>query len=126
MKLILIFLFITTIFADNYDYHDKRHINKELSHLNLSKQQNKKIKDILKEFGIELKKFRVLKNDIEKKKETLFLKETFDTIKLDELNYILDKKAHEIEKNLLKKIHSILNLKQRVKFICYFDDWEVS
>ena len=125
MKFILILLIITGIFADDYDDHDKRHINKELSHLDLSKEQNKKIKEILKDFKMQLKDFRILKYDIEKRREKLFLKESFNTKEFDNLNYALDTKANNIEKELLQKIHSILNLKQRRKFIYYFDDWEV-
>ncbi len=125
MKLILIFLFVISVFADDYDYHDKRHINKELSHLDLSKEQNKKIKKILKDFKMQLKDFRVLKDDIEKRREKLFLQESFDTEAFDNLNDTLDKKANGIEKDLLQNIHSILSFKQRKKFIYYFDDWEV-
>ncbi len=125
MKLIFIFLFVISICADDYDYHDKRHINKELSHLDLSKEQNKKIKKILKDFKMQLKDFRVLKDDIEKRREKLFLQESFDTEAFDNLNDTLDKKANGIEKDLLQNIHSILSFKQRKKFIYYFDDWEV-
>lgn len=125
MKIVIILLLFSGLFADDYKHYNERHINKELSHLNLSSQQSKKIKQILKEFRLDLKEFREYKEDIRSKREMIFIKEVFDTKELDKLNMALDSKSHEIENKLLKKLHSILNEKQRKKFLYYFDDWEV-
>jgi len=121
MKLLIIFLLFTNIYADN----DRKHINKELSHLNLTKNQLKKIKNTLKEFRNGLKQYRDLKEDIEDEREDIFSQNTLDIKKLNKLNKILDNKSNDIENKLLKKIHSILTPKQRAKFIDDFDDWEV-
>ncbi|MDA3907474.1 MAG: hypothetical protein PF437_00145 [Sulfurimonas sp.] len=118
MKYLLILLLILTTLSGDDDHHKKRHINKELSHLNLSKEQSKKIKKILKEFRHDLKEFREYKEDI-------FLKDRLDTKELDRLNRALDAKSYEIENRLLVGMHSILSKKQRREFIHYFDDWEV-
>lgn len=124
MKIIIVLLlFFGAIFAD--DDHEHRHINKELSHLNLSKEQSIEIKEILRDFRGELQEFEVFKKEIEEKRKDLFLREDFDYNELEKLNQKLDLRAREIEKNLLIKIHVILNLKQRVRFINHFDDWKV-
>jgi len=130
MKYILIVLILlhVNIFADEHEYeeyHAKRHISKELSHLQLTKEQKREIKKILKEYRYALKEYRELKEEIEEKREMLFLKERFNTKKLNRLNGILDEKAHKIENDFLSKIHSVLNREQRKRFIYYFDDWEV-
>ena len=125
MRYMIILLLMTGLFADNYEHHNERHINKELSHLELSKKQNKQIKHILKEFRKQLEEFEEFKKDIEVKRKELFLKDVFETEGLDKLDHILDEKAHEIEKNFLTKMHSVLTPSQRKKFIRYFDDWEV-
>jgi len=125
MKFLVILLLIIGLNADDYEYHNERHINKELSHLNLTKIQNKKIKKILKEFRFDLKEYRDLKDEIQKKREKLFIKDTLDIKALNKLNNTLDKKSDEIENRLLNSIHLILDKKQRRKFIYYFDDWEV-
>lgn len=125
MKFLLIILIFTGLYADDYKYDNERHLNKELSHLNLSKEQNKKVRRILKNFRFDLKEYREYKEEIEAKRESIFTKDTFDTEKLDKLNMALDIKAHEIENRLLKSFHSILSKKQRREFIYYFDDWEV-
>ena len=128
MKLLLIiFLLVITIYADNdgHEHHEYKHMSKELSHLKLSKKQNKDITKILKSFRKELREYRKLKQEIDKKRKNAFLKEHLNTQELDKLNYILDSKAHHIENGLLKSIHPILNKKQRIRFINYFDDWEV-
>lgn len=125
MKFLLIILIFTGLYADEYKYDNERHLNKELSHLNLSKQQNTKIKRILKNFRFDLKEYREYKEEIEAKRESVFIQDVFDIEKLNELNMALDLKSHEIENRLLKSMHSILSKKQRCEFIYYFDDWEV-
>ena len=129
MKFIVILLLVIGLNADDYEYRNKhdseRHINKELSHLNLSKKQNSKIKRILKEFRFDLKEYRDLKEEVRIKREDLFVKNVLDIQELNKLNDILDERSDEIENRLLKSIHSILNQKQKYKFIYYFDDWEV-
>lgn len=121
--IIILFLFIG-LFADDDD-HGNRHINKDISHLNLSKKQSKNIRKILKEFRYQLKEYRELKEDIEDKREDIFLKEHLDIKELNKLNFSLDTKAYDIENRLLEKMHPILTPRQRKKFIHYFDDWEV-
>lgn len=122
---ILLLLLITSLFSDYDEHHNERHINKELSHLKLSKEQNTKIKKILKEFRFDLKEFREYKEEIEKRREEIFIKEVFDIEELNRLNQELDIKSHEIENRLLKRLYPILSKKQRKRFIHYFDDWEV-
>ena len=124
MRFLVILLLFINLFADS-DYHSYKHINKELSHLSLSKSQSRQIKVFLKEFRFQLKEYRELKEEIEDKRKDIFLKEVFNTKELNLLNNRLDTKAHDIENSLLEKIHAILDLKQRIGFIHYFDDWEV-
>jgi len=121
---IALLLFFLVIFADD-EIHEYKHINKELSHLSLSKEQSIEIKGVLRDFRAELKEFEIFKKEIEERRKDLFLREDFNYDELDRLNQKLDLRAREIEKNLLIKIHVILNLKQRVRFINHFDDWEV-
>ncbi len=127
--LMILFLISFTMFADDhkkyYDHDRERHINKELSHLNLSKEQNTKVKKILKEFRFDLKEFRELKENIEQKRKDIFTKELFDATALKKLNSELDARSHDIENRFLKSMHSILTKQQREDFIYYFDDWEV-
>ncbi|MCF6310222.1 MAG: hypothetical protein L3J19_07115 [Sulfurimonas sp.] len=125
MKFLLIILIFTGLYADDHKYDNERHLNKELSHLSLSKQQNINIKRVLKNFRFDLKEYREYKEEIEAKRESLFIQDVFDIEKLNELNIALDARSHEIENRLLKSMHSILSQKQRREFIYYFDDWEV-
>ncbi len=122
MKLIILFLFLLFInlFADS-----KQHINKDLSHLNLTKEQKKSIKGILQKFRDELKIFREFKDDINEKRRVVFLSEHLNTNELNELNYNLCKKANFLENKVLKKLHYVLTKKQKEKFLDYFDDWKV-
>lgn len=125
MRLFIILLLFTSVFADRYEHHTERHINKEISHLKLSKAQELKVKNILREFTKELKEFSEFKKEIEEKRERLFAKEKLDVKALENLNTVIDAKRHEIENRLLLKMHKELSPKQRERFIYYFDDWKV-
>ncbi|MDT8339781.1 MAG: hypothetical protein RQ763_11360 [Sulfurimonas sp.] len=119
--IILIFFFTTLLLAD----HKVQHINKELSHLNLSKEQSFVIKEILYEFRTQLKEFKKFKDETELKKKDLFLKEHLNIDDIESLDSKLDAKSREIEKNFLMKIHAVLSKEQKMDFVNYFDDWEV-
>lgn len=123
MKYIIILLFslATLLLAD----HKIHHINKELSHLNLSKEQKIIVKEILFEFSAQLKEFKRFKDEIELKKKELFLKEDINIDEIESLNIKSDTRSREIEKNFLIKIHAVLNKDQKAGFAKYFDDWEV-
>lgn len=125
VKFILLLFLITGLSAKNHKSHDEHHINKELSHLELLKEQNRDVKILLKEFRTQLKEFKDLEEEIEEKQKELFLKDSFEVKEMDFLNHILDSKAHEIENSFLKKIHLILTIQQRKNFMEYFDDWKV-
>lgn len=125
MRYIIILFLFTTLFADSHKPHKEHHLNKELSHLELSKKQKIDVKKILKEFRSQTKEYKELEEDIEEKRKDLFTAESLNTEEFDMLNKQLDDKAHSIEKDFLKKMHSILTPRQRKKFVDYFDDWEV-
>lgn len=125
MRFLVIFLFIITIYADDHELHSKHHIYKELSHLELTKKQQHRVKKILKTYRKELKEYKELEEELEDKRKDVFLQESFDVQKLNDLNQQLDKTAHDIENRFLKKMHFVLTPQQRKKFVHYFDDWEV-
>ena len=125
MRYVIILFLIGTLFADNHKPHKEHHLNKELSHLELTKTQKKDVKKILKDFRVELKEYKELEEDIEEKRKDIFTAESLNTYELDALNKILDDKAHSIEKDFLQKMHAILTPHQREKFADYFDDWKV-
>ncbi len=74
MRFIIILFLMTGLFADDYGHHNERHINKELSHLELSKAQNTEVKVILKVFRTQLKEFKEFKENVEKKRKICLCK----------------------------------------------------
>jgi len=113
------------MFASDYADHDSDHIDKELSHLNLSNAQSEQIGIFLRTFRDDLYQYRSDKKKIAKQREEEFLKTDLNVTKLNELNIIIDNKARNIENRLLKNIHNILDSKQKIRFVKYFDDWKV-
>ncbi|MCF6339532.1 MAG: hypothetical protein L3J10_02110 [Sulfurimonas sp.] len=123
--LVIILLLLISLFADDYNNHSERHINKEISHLKLSKSQEIEVKKILKDFRYNLREFSEYKEDIQEKKKNLFVAKKLDMQELIKLNKSLDEKRHKTENKFLQMMHKTLSDKQKEKFIYYFDDWEV-
>lgn len=124
MKFFLIFLLTLSLYA-GHDEKKGHHINKDVTHLDLSKEQKEAFKEVLKKFQHEIEEFREFKEDIFDKKRSLFLADTLDIEALDNLNRELYDKANKEENKMLSKIYHILNKEQRVKFVKYLEEWEV-
>lgn len=125
MKLIILLLIISSLFSSRLEFHNEKHINKELSHLNLSQEQNEKIKEILKEFKRDLKEYRSFKENIDNEVKKVFMQDGFNKEELNKLYSELYEKTKEAEIKLLKNIHTVLSRKQREEFTHYFDEWKV-
>lgn len=124
MKLFLIFLLTLSLYA-GHDEKKEHHINKDVTHLDLSKEQKEAFKEVLKKFQHEIEEFREFKEDINDKKRALFLADTLDAEALSTLNRELYDKANKEENKMLSKIYQILTKEQRVKFVKYLEEWEV-
>ena len=127
MKVLLITLLFSTalLYADRFEYHSHKHIQKELSHIQLNSRQKTAVKKILQKFRQQLKEYRELKKKIQKEKERLFVKNRLQLEQLNRLEQEACQKAKTIENEFLLQMHHILNREQRKRFIEYFDDWEV-
>jgi len=123
--LLTVLLLFSLTQADEFEHHSKKHIQKELSHIKLKKEQKKELKSILKAFRTDLKSYQKLKKRVQKEKEQLFLEEHINIKRLQQLDFMLNKKAKEIENSFLLQMHHLLTPKQRKQFIRHFDDWEV-
>ena len=123
--LIIILLLMTTLYSDNYEGHSEKHMYKEISHLKLTKAQEVEVKKILIDFRYNLREFNEYEENIQEKKENLFVDKTLNIEELTRLNKLLDDKRHSIENSFLQSMHKILSDKQKERFIYHFDDWEV-
>lgn len=124
MKIVLIFLLAFSLYA-GHDDKKEYHINKDLTHLGLSQEQNEAMKKVLKKYQHEIEEFREFKEKINAKKQKLFLEEPLDVEALSMLNRELYEKANKEEKTLLSRVHALLTPEQRVQFIRYFEEWEI-
>jgi len=127
MKNLVLFctlIFSITLFADddNYKYEDN-HIHKSLEHLNLNTQQLEKIKKILTADKKDFETFYENKEEYEKKLKSIMRNEIFDKKLYIKTKKEISKKAIELEALTLKKIHEVLNNKQRKRFSHYLKEW---
>ena len=124
MKLCLIFLLTLYLYA-GHDAKKEFHINKDLTYLSLSPEQNEALKKTLKKFQHEIEEFREFKEKINAQKQALFLEDILDMESLNKLNKELYEKANKEESKVLGRLHDVLNKEQRAQFIRYFEEWEV-
>jgi len=124
MKAVLFLLLSLFLYAGD-DAKKEYHITKDLTHLDLSKEQKEAMKNVLKKYQHEIEEFRELKEKINAKKQKLFLEEPLDRVALSKLNYELYEKAIKEESTLLSRVHALLSPEQRVQFIRYFEEWEI-
>ncbi|NPA27570.1 MAG: hypothetical protein GXN91_00780 [Epsilonproteobacteria bacterium] len=124
-RLILIFLTLF-LFADDRDYYKKEiHLPKDLSFLDLNSTQKKLLTKLLLEHRKKLKELHDEEEEWEEGLKVDFIKDDFDKDDFIEKNLEFKKKIVEVEANFFEKIHSILNKKQRKKFIEYIEEWEI-
>jgi hypothetical protein len=126
MKYILILLLVSTVVFCDDDYKQRHHYyHKDLTHLDLTHDQKKSIKKLLRQYRYELKEYREFKEDMVDEKEDIFEKDTFDKESIIKINLKLAIEASKIETRFLENIHKILSENQRELFIEHMDEWEI-
>lgn len=128
MKILKIFLILSSLLlvlnADE-DKHKYKHSYKNLDYLDLTNEQAKAIKKALVELKKDYEDFYEYKEKQEDILEDIIKADNFD----EELYYktIMDlkTKALKLEVKRIKKIHEVLNEKQKEEFADYLEEWEI-
>lgn len=128
MKILKIFLILSSLLlvlnADE-DKHKYKHSYKNLDYLDLTNEQTKAIKKALVELKKDYEDFYEYKEKQEDILEDIIKANNFD----EELYYktIMDlkTKATKLEVKRIKKIHEVLNEKQKEEFADYLEEWEI-
>jgi periplasmic protein CpxP/Spy len=128
MKILKIFLLLSSLFlflnADDDD-HKYKHSYKNLEFLELNTQQIDNMKEILIDFKHQYKEFNEFKEEKEDRLKDIIKADSFDEKQYLEISNEIKSKASNLEIQRMKKIHTILDEKQRKKFSKYFKEWEV-
>jgi len=123
--LIILFLLMSPLLADDDEHEYKeRRLPLDVSYLNLSDHQYKKLVKIVKKFKYERKEFHE-EEDTTKEISELFLSDTFDRDKFVRLTNRLKSLSVEIQADFFEKMHKLLNKNQKKRFIKYMKEWEV-
>ncbi|MBU3014219.1 hypothetical protein KO488_05570 [Poseidonibacter lekithochrous] len=109
---------LSSSFADDdYEEHyEKNHIYRSLKYLDLKKEQNTKIRDILIEYKKDYQKYLDLLYSKRLNLQKIMQSETFDKEKYIKISNEINMYFIEIEADKFNKIHGVLTPKQRVKF----------
>ena len=128
MKILKIFLILSSLylFLNAEDDHKKyKHSYKNLDFLHLSSNQLEQMKTILIDFKKEYKIFYEYKENQEDLLEDLMEDKNFDEKQYLKIISDIKIKAAILEVERLKKIHAILDEKQREEFAQYLEEWEI-
>ena len=128
MKILKIFLILSSLylFLNADDDHKKyKHSYKNLDFLHLNPTQMEKIKTILIDSKKEYKTFYEYKENQEDLLEDLMEDKNFDEKQYLKIISDIKIKAAILEVEKLKKIHAILDEKQREEFAEYLEEWEI-
>ncbi|QKF68602.1 hypothetical protein AVENP_3139 [Arcobacter venerupis] len=127
MKILKIFLLLSSFFLFLHASDDKhgKYSYKNLEYLDLNPQQKKDIKEVLIDFKYKYKKFYEYKKDKEDELKDIIEDNIFNDKLYFEILTDLKTKASFLEIEKLKKIHMILNEKQREKFSKYLEEREI-
>ncbi|MDN5049486.1 hypothetical protein [Aliarcobacter butzleri] len=125
MKILKIFLllisFVLILNADNkhkYSY-------KDLDYLDLNEDQVKVIKKALLDLKKDYKEFYEYKDEQEDILEDIIESDNFNEELYYKIVMDLKTKATKLEVKRIKKIHEVLNKKQREEFVDYLEEWEI-
>ena len=125
MKILKIFLllisFVLILNADNkhkYSY-------KDLDYLDLNEDQVKVIKKALLDLKKDYKEFYEYKDEQEDILEDIIESDNFNEELYYKIVMDLKTKAAKLEVKRIKKIHEVLNKKQREEFADYLEEWEI-
>ncbi len=110
---------------DDHDRYERHHIPKDLSFLDLSRDQSSRVREILYDYKHALKRFRHEKKEHAHEAGELFVQGEFDAAKYKAMRGELESRAIRIQADFLQKLHAILTPKQRKRFLHYFDEWDV-
>ncbi|MDY3205832.1 MAG: hypothetical protein RBR70_12245 [Arcobacter sp.] len=128
MKILKIFLILSSLLLvlnAEEDKHKYKHSYKNLDYLDLTNEQAKAIKKALVELKKDYEDFYEYKEKQEDILEDIIKADNFD----EELYYktIMDlkTKALKLEVKRIKKIHEVLDEKQKEEFADYLEEWEI-
>lgn len=128
MKILKIFLLLSSLFLflnANDDHKKYKHSYKNLDFLHLNPTQLEKMKIILIDFKDKYNDFYEYKEKQEDILEDLMKNEKFDEKQYLKITTEIKNKATILEIERLKKIHEILDEKQKYDFAQYLEEWEI-
>lgn len=128
MKILKIFLLLSSLFLflnANDDHKKYKHSYKNLDFLHLNPTQLEKMKIILIDFKDKYNDFYEYKEKQEDILEDLMKNEKFDEKQYLKITTEIKTKATILEIERLKKIHEILDEKQKYEFAQYLEEWEI-
>jgi len=127
MKIVLaIVIFSSLLFSDHDDYKKEYiHMPYSMEYLNLSKEQQNKIRSFFKKSQKSYKKLHKKVEKIEKELLNLFNEKSFNKKEFIQRQLELKKEELKIEAELLEKIYKVLTPKQRREFKEYLKEWEI-
>lgn len=124
---LILLLFFSFAFGKDKHQHEEHefHMPRDLGYLHLGYEQQEKISQILSKNEKKLQELHEQKELTQMKIKRLFLEDNFDKEGYIKLLVELKGKSINIEADMFKNIHDLLNPKQRELFLYYIREWEI-
>lgn len=124
MKILKIFLLLSSLFIFLNASEHKEHKYKNLEYLDLSKEQIHQFKSVLHKYKNLYEDFHDYEEDQEKRLEEIMENKPFNKGLYIEILNDVKSKSVLLEANQMEEIHQILDDNQRKKFAKYLEDWK--
>ncbi|MCT7560368.1 hypothetical protein ACN2C0_05630 [Aliarcobacter butzleri] len=125
MKILKIFLILSSLLLVLNADNKHKYSYKDLDYLDLNEDQVKVIKKALLDLKKDYKEFYEYKDEQEDILEDIIESDNFNEELYYKILMDLKTKATKLEVKRIKKIHEVLNKKQREEFADYLEEWEI-
>ena len=123
MKILIAILLSFNILVCDDDY--SHHFPKDLSFLDLSKDQKNSIKKLLKSHQKKMQKLYSIRENTMYNIKMSFISQNFNTNDYIKKSMKIKQLSSKLEADFFTKLHTILDKEQRKKFVVYFGEWEI-
>lgn len=122
-----IFLILAMMLALTHAYadDDNHRFPMDLHDLKLSPQQHKAVESAMKEYQHDYRRFHRQNEKIEEESNLLLLEPTFDEKMFRTKNMEMARASIEIRTRLFSRLHTILTLEQKRRFIRHIEEWDI-
>jgi Spy/CpxP family protein refolding chaperone len=119
--MVLLLNLTTSVYADHDDHH---RFAMDLYDLKLSSSQHHALKEAMKDYKKGFKRYRHQDKKMQQELDALFLSPTFDSAAFEKKYLEKERASIALRTQLFNRLHDILTLEQKRRFIEHIEEWD--